>query len=1261
MGDVEGVLAGGGAMGALMRALDWSKTAVGPVGGWPQSLRTALSILLESKFGMMLAWGREFTHFYNDAYRPILGSTKHPSLGRPVPSVFPEIWSTIGPLFEGVMQGQAVGFEDLLVPLDRHGFLEECYFTFSYSPIRQESGAVGGVLVTVTETTTGVIQQRRLGTLGDLATAAEIGDEEQAWQAAALALARNEADVPFVLLYRLDGEGRVATLAATSAGVEPGLAPATLPVEDRPWPLAAAMAARGPVLVEDVVARFGRQAGGKWPEPVERAFVLPIGRTGSSGPLGLAVLGVSPRLAPDDAYREFCSLAADHIAATVRQSRAFGEERRRAEALAEVDRLKTAFFSNMSHEFRTPLTLILAPLDSALNAPRVALDGEDLRAVHRNALRLLKLVNALLEFSRVEAGRAQARRRLTDLAALTREVASAFDSAMERGRLTFEVDCPALPAPVAVDPDMWETIVLNLLSNAFKFTFQGTITVRLRPRGDEVELVVSDTGVGIPDEALPLVFERFRTVPGARGRTQEGSGIGLALVSELARLHGGRVEVQSRLGEGTAFTVTIGAGGAEALAAGQGEPGHRPPAEAAQPYVAEALRWLAGPADSDGPAEILGRDQATPAVRGGGHVLVADDNADMRAYIARLLRPHWSVEEVADGEQALEVLRRRRPDLLITDVMMPGLDGFGLLRAIRESPETATLPVIMLSARAGEESRVEGLQAGADDYLVKPFSARELIARVTTHLELGRMRLQTEAERLKLYTQFMQAPVPLCLMVGPELVYELANPPYLAMLGRQDVVGRPVREVFAELAPDAPVFRMLEDVHRSGRAFTADEYCLPLDRRGTGLVEDAFFSITCQPITDARGALEGVMTVAVDVTPQVVARRQLESLAASERKARGDAELASRAKDEFMAILGHELRNPLAPMQTALRLIDLRGFKPGDLAVMERQVGVLVRLVDDLLDVSRIAGGKIELRKQRLELASVVLHGVETASPLLEERRHRVELKVPAQGLCIEGDADRLSQVVSNLLTNAGKYSEPGSEIAVTAERVDGWVRLRVRDQGIGIAPEMLGQIFEMFVQQPQALDRARGGLGLGLTIVRSLVALHDGRVSATSEGPGRGSEFVVELPLAPTVAAPDVAPRSEESPSAGVRPARILVVDDNLDGAESLAQYLEEIGHQVATAHDGPSALDMARVHKPTICLVDIGLPVMDGYEVARRLRQVEGMPPDLRLIAVTGYGQENDRRRSAEAGFDGHLVKPVDLDALARTLAGEEPIRRR
>ena len=1214
-----------------MRSIDWSKTAVGPIETWPQSLRTAVSILTESRFPMYIAWGRDYTQFYNDGYRPILGSTKHPAaMGLRARDTFAESWHIIGPMFDGVMAGTAVGAEDWMLPLDRHGYLEECYFTFSYGPIRAENGVVAGVHVTVTETTARVLHERRLRTLRDVAaSAAEAKVEDQAWHGAIHALSQNIEDLPFVLLYALDAEGATASLVGnTLPGASNLAAPRVALDSDSGWPLGVVASEIQPRVVSDVSARFGPVVGAKWPEPVATALVLPIARPGLRAPYGFLVVGISPRRALDEQYRGFLVLLADHIATAIANSRTLAEEKQRSEALAEIDRAKTAFFSNISHEFRTPLTLMLGPQEDALESASGALSGADLQAVHRNTLRLLKLVNSLLDFARVQAGRATATYEPADLAALTSDLASAFRSAIERGGVRFEVDCPPLPEPVFVDRGMWEKIILNLLSNAFKFTFEGTIRISQRISGDDVVVEVQDSGVGIPDHEMPRLFERFHRVEGASARTQEGSGIGLALVQDLVRLHGATIDAVSALGKGTTFRIRMPRGSAHLPPSHIAKEARPRDAEGtAKPFVVEALRWVpAIPSEPLAPAE---------GVASKAHLLIADDNADMREYLARLLGQHWSIETVADGEQALAAMRRRRADLLITDLMMPKLDGVGLLRALRADELTKDVPVIALSARAGEEARVEGLRAGFNDYVVKPFSARELVVRVETQLARVEVRAVAELHSRRLANVFENAPVGIAILRGPQHLFEFANASYSSLVDRR-VVGKTIRQAFPELVGQG-VYEMLDGVFTTGEPFITRSRRLLLVRQDDGKTEERFFDWVYQPMRDDDGAVGGIVVVVFEVTELASARRE--------------AETANRAKDEFMAILGHELRNPLAPILTAVNLMRLRGDTTleRERAVIERQAHHLVRLVDDLLDVSRITTGKVELKKERVEIGEVIAKGLEMASPMLEQRKHRLTVSVPSRGLVVDGDPGRLAQVFSNLLTNAAKYTEPGGAVTVSATREDARIVVRVRDSGMGISAEMLPRVFELFAQERQALDRAHGGLGLGLSIVKSLVTMHGGHVQATSQGHGHGTEFVIVLPAADAAAGDTaaIAPaRSGPEKVPAVRP-RVLIVDDNADAADLLAEFLDLLGYTTRTAHDGPSALEIAAAFKPAVALLDIGLPAMDGYELARLLRGRPGLSR-VGLVAISGYGQESDRRAAEESGFNAHLVKPVDMDRL-------------
>ncbi len=553
-------LRGGGELGALMRAKDWSETPFGPLERWPQSLRSAVSIMLNSRYPIALYWGPELALLYNDAWSPIPGG-KHPwALGRPGKEVWPEIWDRIGPLYDNVRRtGEGVWQEDELLPMFRHGYLEECYYNFTFSPVRGDAGSIDGIFNAVIETTDRVLSERRLRTLSRMGRPADPAlSVDAACQTIVEPLGENKIDVPFALIYlREADDARLVGCVGVEAGS--AAAPLTLPIDDENtvWPLLAADAA-GTAIIS--AANNPELSGAAWPEPVSQAITLPLNLAGEPNASAFLVCGANPRLRIDESYQSFFELAAGHVANAMAAARAYEQERQRAEALAELDRTKTAFFSNVSHEFRTPLTLLLGPLEEILNKADSDLAPDNRALVdvaHRNGLRLLRLVNALLDFSRIEAGRTNAVYRRTDLASFTAELASGFRSISEKAGLAFTVEAPPLSKAIYVDPAMWEKIVLNLLSNAFKFTFEGEIRVALTETPEGARLTVRDTGIGIDSEELPKLFERFHRVEGAKGRSFEGSGIGLALVEELAELHGGEVSAESEPGKGSAFHVTI--------------------------------------------------------------------------------------------------------------------------------------------------------------------------------------------------------------------------------------------------------------------------------------------------------------------------------------------------------------------------------------------------------------------------------------------------------------------------------------------------------------------------------------------------------------------------------------------------------------------------------------------------------------------------------------------------------------------------------
>ncbi|WP_309007557.1 ATP-binding protein [Pelagicoccus sp. SDUM812005] len=1958
-----------------IRALDWSRTPLGKPETWPQSLRSSLSICMSTRFPIAIYWGAEGLLFYNDAWRPILGD-KHPwALGRPGREVWSEIWDVVGPVFDGVMKhGEGAFFNDALLLMKRYGYTEECYFDYTFSPIRGEGGVVEGVFNAVTETTERVLSTRRGKQLREVAAAiTEASSADEACKLAAGAMAGQTTDIPFSLFYLIEGSaGRLVASTGFEAAAEAGPLEFDLQGEaPEGWPVQAALDSGAPVSME-----IGSQLQAKVPHAladssVQDAELIPIKARDGQKVVGLLVLGINPLRALDEEYRDFLSLFASQVETAIAKATAFQEQQRRSEALAELDRAKTAFFSNVSHEFRTPLTLMLGPVEELLGSAEEefsARNRELLELVNRNGQRLLRLVNTLLDFTRIEAGRAQASFVPTDLAAYTAELASNFRSACERAGLEFEVDCPPLEAPAYVDRGMWEKIVLNLLSNAFKFTFEGRIRIAVEQVGQRFALTVTDTGTGIPADQMPRLFERFHRIENARSRSHEGSGIGLALVQELVKLHGGKISADSVLDKGTTFTVSFPVGSAHLPQEHIGEARPLGPTAAkANAYVQEALRWEAGDAGASSDLALASIDGGMQAPStAGARILVADDNADMREYVSRLLSVHFEIEAVGNGRAALAAVQRERPALVLADVMMPEMDGFQLLEAIRSDVATAELPVILLSARAGEESRVEGLEAGADDYLVKPFSSRELVARVSSHLELAAARKQvdlrfremidalpaavytTDAEgRLTHYNQAAvdfsgripklgtdewciswklydadgnllpreRSPMALALKEGRivedwELMVERPDGsrswfvPYSTLLrdadgkvsgginmlldisdrkaaeaqkqreledaqrlqaissqlvqqdniqalceqildsvaaimrsgfasmhilesgragrekalrllahrgfsdanvsrlekvllgpgdvgglalargervtvfdletgsqlseeereayrsaGIRSVQSTPLRsrdgdtlgilstywsephessqrelhllDVLARQAADLLERRRIEErrkrnlerstllsealqalqsaedpeciakdlftqvaehldvdtffnyrvnekgdalcLHASaglpeeimkrieriefgqaicgtvaqtrepivatdiqnstydkadlvrgfgiqcyacnplmaggrligtlsfasrtrdrfdsaelefirtvsqyvavamdrldrekalreseerfraltnattdavyrmnpnwmemrqlrGREFIADtdepsrswldKYIHPEDqtevlmaikaairsrstfefehrvRRVDGslgwmhsraipivdsngkvvewfgsasditkrkqaeealrrnaetfaaLVEQsplgiytvdsnfkvahvsvgampAFRSVdpligrdfaeimhilwpepfaeeaislfrhtlkTGEPyvspgLTEKRkdiGAIEsyewqlnrvtladgqyGVVCYFFDATRLQEAvqalreseerfrmladnmsqlawtcdelgsvnwynQRWLEYTGCALEEMRGwgwkqlvhpehvdrvvegvmevrDSETvwedtfplrghgggyrwflsraipirdeageivswfgtntdvtelretqqllkeADRRKDEFLATLAHELRNPLAPIRTGLEIMKMAkgdgALVEETRATMERQTKQLISLVDDLLDVSRITRGKLKLRKAKVKLSEVIESAVESTRPYIAESKHELRVELPVETVLLEADPHRLAQVLSNLLNNSAKYTPEGGRITLSATRTADAVTISVEDNGLGIPPDMQEAIFEMFAQVDRPQEKGYTGLGIGLSLVKLLVEMHDGKIFVRSEGAGKGSVFSIRLPIIAEAAAPK-APAIPAGQEVGPgRKRRVLVVDDNQAAAKMLGLVVKMFGNEVRLAGDGQEAIEVAAEFRPNVVLMDLGMPKMNGYEAARHIRQ-QPWGKEMMLVALTGWGQEEDRRKTKEAGFDHHLVKPAEPAEVQRLLKEAE-----
>ena len=933
-------------------------------------------------------------------------------------------------------------------------------------------------------------------------------------------LADNPQDMPFTLTY-LIGEQEKARLASqTGIAADHPAAPeeVDLAEDDSLWPLGQILHQRDFVLVEDVSWKFQSLPKGTWEQSPERAIVLPITSNTQNTPAGMIVIALNPYRPLDVSYAGFLNLVVGQISASISNARAYEEEKKRAEALAEVDRAKTAFFSNVSHEFRTPLTLMLGPLQDLLSRSQTHLTptaAQQLELVNRNGARLLRLVNTLLDFSRIEAGRVKAVYQATDLSAFTAELAGVFRSATERAGLNLIVDCK--PTDVAfIDRDMWEKIVLNLVSNAFKFTFEGEIAVTLTQVGDTAELQVRDTGVGIPPEEIPHLFDRFHRVPNTRSRTHEGTGIGLALVHELVKIQGGSMRVESALGHGSTFTVAVPLG-QEHLAAKQvgGERTMASTATGADPFVQEALRWLPeteGSANEELPFERELLPVPCPPGSVNVHlrrVLVADDNADMRQYLARLLSERYEVVAVADGKLALESIQKRAPDLVVSDIMMPNLDGFALLQALRSNNETNTIPVILLSARAGEEARVEGIDAGADDYLVKPFSARELLARVQTHLELSRVRkeanelLRENEERLRAFVSassdviYRMSPDwnEMYFLDGKHFIADTKNPDgsWLAKYVHPDDREKVLSAIQSSVLTKDPFELEHRIIRPDGSVGWAFSRAIPL-LDDEGKVIEWFGAAS--DITDRKEIEEELREAHTQLEQRVRERTaQLERMQFDIRDLSGK---LLRLQDDERRRIARELHD------SAGQSLALLGMSLGQLEQLSRQDVKFSAKVRDAQEL-------LQRVTQEIRTTSYLLH-----PPLLDESGIPPALEMYIEGLkqrtgleiklSIPENFGRLPKeielimfrMVQESLTNVLRHS--GAESCeILIDRTEQRVTMEIKDNGRGISEEKLAAINE-------------GRSGVGIRGMRDRVRHLNGELHVRSTG--AGTTISIALPI---------------------------------------------------------------------------------------------------------------------------------------------------
>ncbi|HEY6488325.1 MAG: ATP-binding protein [Terracidiphilus sp.] len=1101
-------------MAGLVRSFDWSSTPLGAIEAWPDGLKNTVRILLTSRFSMWMAWGPQLTFLYNDAYARTTLEKKHPwALGKPAAEVWSEIWKDIGPRIRRVLEtGQASWDEALMLILERSGYPEETYHTFSYSPLEDRDGKIAGMLCVVMEDTVRVIGERQLAALSALSAQLGRAITRQEVFAAIEQGLTNQKDMPCTLTYLADEDGAsLQLMARTGIDATHPAAAITIELGKEPaaWPVREVLETGRAVTVENLLEFFPEIPEGCWDRPPSQARLIPLVRQGKEKPIGVFIAGLNPYRVFDSFYGEFLDLAAGQMAASINNAQAYEDERTRAESLAELDRAKTTFFSNVSHELRTPLTLILGPIEDALAAQEPP-SLTTVEMLQRNTQRLLKLVNGLLDFVRIEAGRVRACYEATDLSLLTAHVASAFRSAIERAGIQLKVDCSPLPEPVYLDREMWEKIELNLLSNALKSTFDGEIRVTVAAVESEARVTIADTGTGIAPKDLEQLFERFQRIEDARRRSHEGSGIGLALVRELVEMHGGRIGVESELDRGTTFTISLPFGTE-----------HLPPAQvvydARKPlslknssvaFVQEAMGWLpraegwkglqkAAHEDGGLSIEATAEDAEQRPV-----ILFADDNADMRAYVTDLLGWRFRVIQANNGEAALEEVSRLRPDLVLTDVMMPDMDGFALLDALRQNPETRTLPVILLSARAGEEARIGGLQAGADDYLTKPFSARELVARVEAQLKMARLRKEA-AEQEAALTQEIQRtrqfawealehlPDAFCTFDREfRVTYMNRAATVIAEQSGKTHIGESLWELYPSL--------LGTEVETHFRRAMTQRVPVEFEKYFQGANAEAWYKFLIYPQPE-----DGIILYLRDTT----------SAQRTEQALRGSEQLAAAGR--LAASIAHEINNPLEAVTNLLFLAKMDDTVTGS-------TRSLLEVADrELQRLSHIAARSLKFYRQRTAPALTLLEDlIESvlffnepdvrARQIQMERRHRQARPV----LCLPGE---IQQVMTNLVSNAlDALPAKGRLIVAVRPAHDGNGRegssVTVADSGAGMSRSTLDHLFHPFVT-----TKGEAGTGLGLWVSKGILDKHHAKIRIRSK-PSVGTVIRLFLPLDTTV-----------------------------------------------------------------------------------------------------------------------------------------------
>ncbi|PUZ24349.1 PAS domain S-box-containing protein [Chitinophaga costaii] len=1125
--EAQHLFAGGGTLGALMMAKDWGQTSLGNVEEWPQNLKTCVQIILNSRKPMFIWWGKDHIHLFNDAHHLMRGNKQPIVVGIPAAQAWPEGWKYLGDHVSGnLLHTENSIDEGLLIITHRNGYLEETYCSFSLSAVPGNDGLHAGIICTNSDDTQRIIYQRQLHTLRNLnKITLDRMDKRTVFQATMKVLAENPADFPFACLYETAVNSSQATLVnCNPPSYVTTLFPEKVDItrDNTPWHLWQVISSGKQAIARQLRSRYKELPTGPWQMPPDEALILPILCSGQAQPAAVLIVGLNPYRPLDDPYQSFFQLVVNQLANSLStvyysQSNSTGTGIPTA-----IDQDKTFFFSYMSHKFGSLIPLLLKPLDNLLAQPNDNSQEftQNIKSILRNTLRALQMTNYLLNFSRKEAGKATAQFSPVALGDFTTYLANSFRSVIEKAGLKYEIYCEPSSAPVYVEMEMWETIVLHLLYNAYKYTLQGKILVTIHYEQRFAVLRVTDTGIGIPHEAMSHIFERFQHVGQSTSRTPEGEGISLALVKELVNLHGGNTQVSSTLGKGSVFTVSIPMGEAH-LSTAQ----IIPPRPSYHTHLQELFlrdtfhnfRPATPPPSTTSSANPL--------------VLLVDDNVDLRAVMQRLLLPHTQIITADNGQQALETIQRQRPDLVITDVVMPVMDGLTLLRHLKANHHTAYIPVILLSAEDHEAARTEGYELGADDYLVKPFSAKELLARVCSRLKSNKPLRYTSHQ---LHNIFERAPMAIALLVGPDFRMEVVNDKMLENTGRthEALINRPMLEAMPELNEQG-IGALLHEAFQHGKSVQAKERPILLLRDGKNTV--MYHSFVFEPFRDEAERVIGLLAVANDVTELVRSRemaqhnaqemeKMVEQRTSELQKANDTLSQTNKELEQFAYVSSHDLQEPLRKIQTFSDLLLQNNSNPNFesgkyLLKIHNAASRMSSLIKDLLSFSRVSRMGESFKPTDLEA-------------ILRNVRSDYEVTIREKGAEIYADPlpvinaipVQLSQLFSNMVGNSLKFTEQAPRIYIRAmeatpaqlalqpslSKQQRYLRLEFSDNGIGFDQSYADQIFTIF---QRLHDRhTYPGTGIGLAICKKIVLHHGGAIYAQSSAQ-KGASFIVFLP----------------------------------------------------------------------------------------------------------------------------------------------------